>query len=164
MVSSKCTLIISFHEGCSAGKGLEAVFFIVGFFVVAGFLAAVVFLVVLGLDLERAGDFFPTAVSGAGEARGDGRGEDITWRLWIGMTVTWAGKVGKSVERPKAARLYIRRHGTERVASRVRSLWIVDCANFISTHSHPAFPGIQIPTDQMRCATQPCQLRGPIQF
>ncbi len=77
MVSSKCTLIISFHEGWSAGVGLETVFFTVGFFVVVGFLVVVVFLVVLGLDLERAGDFFPTAVSGAGEARGDGGGEDI---------------------------------------------------------------------------------------
>ena len=37
------------------------------------------------------------------------------------MTVASAGKVEKSVGRPNAARLYIRRDGTERVASRVRS-------------------------------------------
>ena len=30
-----------------------------------------------------------------------------------------AGKVEKNVGQPNAARLYIRRHGTERVASRV---------------------------------------------
>lgn len=76
------SLIISFHEGCSGGEDLEAVFFIVGFLTVVDFLAAAVFLVVLGLvareDLERAGDFFPTAeATGLGEARGDGRGEDI---------------------------------------------------------------------------------------
>jgi len=61
---------------------LEVVFFIVGFLTVVDFLAAVDFLVALGLvareDLERAGDFFPTAEATAlGEARGDGRGEDI---------------------------------------------------------------------------------------
>lgn len=82
MVSGRCTLMISFHEGCSTCEDLEAVFFTVGFLVVADFLAAVDFLVVLGLvareDLERAGDFFPTAeATGLGEARGDGRGEDI---------------------------------------------------------------------------------------
>ena len=53
-----------------------------GFLMVVDFLAAVDFLVVLGLDaredLERAGDFFPTEeATGLGEARGDGRGEDI---------------------------------------------------------------------------------------
>ena len=82
MVSSRCTLIISFHEGCSRGAGLEAVFFSVGFLPVVDFLAAVDFLVALGLvtreDLERAGDFFPTEeATGLGEARGDGRGDDI---------------------------------------------------------------------------------------
>ena len=82
MVSSKCTLIISFHEGWSAGDDLGAVFFVVDFLVVVDFLAAVDFLVALGLvtreDLERAGDFFPTAeATGVGEPRGDGRGEDI---------------------------------------------------------------------------------------
>jgi len=61
---------------------LEAVFFIVGFLTVVDFLAAVDFLVTLDLvareDLERAGDFFPTEeAAGLGEARGDGRGEDI---------------------------------------------------------------------------------------
>jgi len=70
-------LIISFHEGCSAGADLET-----DFFTVADLLTGAVFLVALDLvtraDLERAGDFFPTAAaSGAGEARGDGRGEDI---------------------------------------------------------------------------------------
>jgi hypothetical protein len=74
-------LIISFHEGWSRDADLEATFFIVGFFVVAGFLV-VDFFVTLTLapreDLGRAGDFFPAVVaSGAGEARGDGRGEDI---------------------------------------------------------------------------------------
>lgn len=57
-------------------------FFVVGFFTVVDFLAEAAFLVALGLavrdPLERAGDFFVTAAaSGAGEARGDGRGEDI---------------------------------------------------------------------------------------
>jgi hypothetical protein len=75
-------LIISFHEGCSAGADLETDFFTAGFFTVADLLTGAVFLVALDLvtraDLERAGDFFPTAAaSGAGEARGDGRGEDI---------------------------------------------------------------------------------------
>jgi len=75
-------LIISFHEGCSTAADLETGFFAVGFFTVADLLAEVVFLVALGLvkreDLERAGDFFPTAAAtGAGEARGDGRGDDI---------------------------------------------------------------------------------------
>jgi hypothetical protein len=81
MVSSRCTLIISFQEGCSAGADLETDFFTVGFFTVADFLAEVAFLVALDLvtreDLERAGDFLTAAASGAGEARGDGRGEDI---------------------------------------------------------------------------------------
>lgn len=82
MLSSLCTLMISFHEGCSTGEDLETVFFTVGFLAVVDFLAAADLLVALGLvireDLERAGDFFPTAVAtGVGEARGDGRGEDI---------------------------------------------------------------------------------------
>jgi len=81
-VSSECTLMISFHEGCSTGEGLEAAFFNVGFLTVVDFLAAVDLLGALGLvtreDLERAGDFFPTAAAtDLGEARGDGRGEDI---------------------------------------------------------------------------------------
>jgi hypothetical protein len=74
-------LIISFHEGWSAGVDLETDFFTAGFLAVVDLLVGVVFLVALDLvtrdDLERAGDFFPTAASGAGEARGDGRGEDI---------------------------------------------------------------------------------------
>jgi hypothetical protein len=82
MISSRCAVIISFHEGCSGGEDLETVFFTVGFLTVVDFLAAVDFLVALDLvtreDLERAGDFFPTAeATGVGEARGDGRGEDI---------------------------------------------------------------------------------------
>ena len=86
LVSSRCTLIISFHEGCSTVEDLGAVFFTVGFLAVVDFLAAVDLLVALGLlpredlgeALERAGDFFPTAAAtGVGEARGDGRGEDI---------------------------------------------------------------------------------------
>ena len=80
--SCKRTLMISFHEGCSTCEDLGTVFFTVDFLVVADFLAAVDFLVALGLltreDLERAGDFFPTAeATGVGEPRGDGRGEDI---------------------------------------------------------------------------------------
>jgi hypothetical protein len=78
-------LIISFHEGCSTCEdlGAGAAFLTVGFLAVVDFLAAVDFLVALGLvtrdDLERAGDFFPTAeATGAGEPRGDGRGEDIS--------------------------------------------------------------------------------------
>lgn len=82
MLSNLCTLIISFHEGCSTVKDLETIFFTVGFLAVLDFLAGVDLLVALGLvvreDLERAGDFFPTAVAtGVGEARGDGSGEDI---------------------------------------------------------------------------------------
>lgn len=74
-------MIISFHEGWS-DTDLETGFFNVGFFVVADLLVeVVVFLVALDLardDLGRAGDFLPTAAaSGAGEARGDGSGEDI---------------------------------------------------------------------------------------
>ena len=74
-----CTLIISFHEGWSAGADLETDFFTAGFFTGADFLAGAAFLVALDLvtrdDLERDGDFL--AASGAGEARGDGRGDDI---------------------------------------------------------------------------------------
>jgi hypothetical protein len=82
MVSRRCTLIISFHEGWSTAVDLETDFFTAGFLTVADLLVGVVFLVALDLvtreDLERAGDFFPTAASsGAGEASGDGRGEDI---------------------------------------------------------------------------------------
>jgi hypothetical protein len=67
--------MISFQEGWS-GVGLEIDFFIAGFFVVAEALAEVAFLVAPSFavrdDLERAGDFFPSAAaSGAGEARGD---------------------------------------------------------------------------------------------
>jgi hypothetical protein len=74
-------LIISFQEGWSTTADLGAAFFIVGFFIVVGFLVVVLF-GALDLaprdDLGRAGDFFSTAAaSGAGEARGDGRGEDI---------------------------------------------------------------------------------------
>jgi hypothetical protein len=80
MAPSRCTLIISFHEGWSAGAGFETDFFTAGFFTAADFLAGATFLVALGLvtreDLERDGDFFPVD-SGAGEARGDGRGDDI---------------------------------------------------------------------------------------
>jgi len=75
------SLIMSFQEGWSTDADLDAAFFAVGFFVVAGFLV-VVFFGAPDLaprdNLERAGDFFWTeAGSGAGEARGDGRGEDI---------------------------------------------------------------------------------------
>jgi hypothetical protein len=82
IVSSRFTLIISFHEGCSRDEDLETDFFTVGFLAAVGFLAVVDLLVALGLvtreDLERAGDFFPTAAAtDLGEARGDGRGEDI---------------------------------------------------------------------------------------
>jgi hypothetical protein len=82
MAPIRCTLIISFHEGWSAGADLETDFFTAGFFTGADFLAGAAFLVALDLvtrdDLERDGDFFPTAAaSGAGEARGDGRGDDI---------------------------------------------------------------------------------------
>ena len=69
-------MMISFHEGWSIGDDLET-----DFFSAAGFLvvAALVFLVELGLAaLERVEDFFPAEVAtGAGEARGDGRGDDI---------------------------------------------------------------------------------------
>ena len=72
-------MIISFHEGWSAGADLETDFFTAGFFTGADFLAGAAFLVALDLvtrdDLERDGDFL--AASGAGEARGDGRGDDI---------------------------------------------------------------------------------------
>ena len=61
---------------------MGADFFVVDFFTVVDFLAEAAFLVAPGLavrdPLERAGDFFAlAAASGAGEARGDGRGEDI---------------------------------------------------------------------------------------
>ena len=67
---------------------METDFFVVGFFAVVDFLAEAAFLVALGLavrdPLERAGDFFATAVaSGAGEARGDGRGEDIVGMVLV---------------------------------------------------------------------------------
>ena len=68
---------------------METDFFVVGFFaVVADFLAEAAFLVAPGLavrdPLERDGDFFATAVaSGAGEARGDGRGEDIVGMVLV---------------------------------------------------------------------------------
>lgn len=79
MAPIRYTLIISFHDGWSAGADLETDFFTAGFFTGADFLAGAAFLVALDLvtrdDLERDGDFL--AASGAGEARGDGRGDDI---------------------------------------------------------------------------------------
>ena len=79
MAPIRCTLIISFHEGWSAGADLETDFLTAAFFTGADFLAGAAFLVALDLvtrdDLERDGDFL--AASGAGEARGDGRGDDI---------------------------------------------------------------------------------------
>jgi hypothetical protein len=74
-------LIISFQEGWSTAADLEATFFVVVFFVVVDFLGDD-FFVAADLapleDLERTGDFLvPAATSGAGEANGDGRGEDI---------------------------------------------------------------------------------------
>jgi hypothetical protein len=97
---------------------LGADFFVVGFFAVVEALAEAAFLAAPGLairdDLERAGDFFPTAASGAGEARGDGRGEDIAWDDVSAngiRTMVMAGRVGKSLARIKTTRLrlYIRR-------------------------------------------------------
>ena len=92
---------------------MELDFFIAGFFAVAEALAAAAFLVAVDLavrdDLERAGDFFPTAATGAGEARGDGRGEDIAWddvSASSTRTMVAAGRVGK---RTKTTRLYTRR-------------------------------------------------------
>jgi hypothetical protein len=70
--------MISFHEGCSV---------VLAFLVVEGFLVVADFFEVedfFGVDLalrdnlERVADFFWTgSASGAGEARGDGSGEDI---------------------------------------------------------------------------------------
>jgi len=117
---------MSFQEGWSADAALEVDFFIVGFFTVADFLAGVAFLVAPDLatrdDLARAGDFFPMAASGAGEARGEGIGEDIAWVML--ELVAWdddsgGGESWKSVVRTQSrATLYPL---TRRVASRVRS-------------------------------------------
>jgi len=58
---------------------LETDFFVAGFLAVVEALAEAAFLAGLGRDLVRPDAvFFTTAApSGAGEARGDGRGEDI---------------------------------------------------------------------------------------
>jgi hypothetical protein len=74
-------LIISFQEGCSTAD-LEVDFLLKGFLAVADFFFGVedFFGVDLALrdNLERVEDFFwAELASGAGEARGDGRGEDI---------------------------------------------------------------------------------------
>ncbi len=77
---------------------MEADFFIVGFFTVADLLAGVTFLVAPGLAvrdaLERVGDFFAAeAATGAGEARGDGRGDDIAW-VMLALIVETDGSGG----------------------------------------------------------------------
>jgi hypothetical protein len=69
--------MISFHEGCST----DLDFLVDGFLVVADFFGVEDFFGVdlaLRDNLERVEDFFwAEEVSGAGDARGDGRGEDI---------------------------------------------------------------------------------------
>ena len=74
------TLIISFQEGCSTAD-LEVDFLVEDFLAVADFFGVEDFFGVdlaLRDNLERVEDFFwVEPVSGAGEARGDGRGEDI---------------------------------------------------------------------------------------
>jgi hypothetical protein len=69
--------MISFHEGCPTDLG----FLVEGFLTVADFFGAEDFFEVdlaLRDNLERVEDFFwAGSTSGAGEARGDGRGEDI---------------------------------------------------------------------------------------
>ena len=69
--------MISFHEGCPTDLG----FLVEGFLVVADFFGAEDFFEVdfaLRDNLERVEDFFwADSATGAGEARGDGRGEDI---------------------------------------------------------------------------------------
>ena len=74
------TLIISFQEGCSTAD-LEADFLVEGFLAVADFLGVEDFFGVdlaLRDNLERVEDFFRAEPdSGAGEASGDGSGEDI---------------------------------------------------------------------------------------
>jgi hypothetical protein len=72
-------VIISFHEGCSVDLDFLAV---EGFLVVADFFEVEDFFAGVDLalrdNLERVEDFFWTgSASGAGEAKGDGSGEDI---------------------------------------------------------------------------------------
>jgi len=73
---------------------LEPDFFVVGFFTVVDFLAGAAFLAAASLavrdPLERVGDFF---ASGAGEARGDGRGEDIVG-MELAVVVFWTMVAG----------------------------------------------------------------------
>jgi hypothetical protein len=78
------SLIISFQDGCSTAD-LEVDFLAEGFLAVADFFGVEDFFGVdffgdlaLRDNLERVEDFFwAEAGAGAGEARGDGRGEDI---------------------------------------------------------------------------------------
>jgi len=74
------SLIMSFQEGCSTAD-LEVDFLVEGFLTVADFFGVEDFFGVdlaLRDNLERVEDFFwAEAASGAGEARGDGSGEDI---------------------------------------------------------------------------------------
>lgn len=77
---------------------MELDFFAVGFFTVVDFLVDAAFLVARVLavrdPLERVGDFFATAAaSGAGEARGDGRGEDIVG-MELAVVVFWTMVAG----------------------------------------------------------------------
>ena len=73
-------MIISFQEGCSTAA-LEVDFLVEAFLAVADFFGVVDFFGVdlaLRDNLERVEDFLRAEVaSGAGEARGDGIGEDI---------------------------------------------------------------------------------------
>jgi len=86
---------------------LETDFFIVGFFTVADLLAGVAFLVAPGLavrdDFERAGDFLAAEVAtGAGEARGDGRGDDIAWVMLALIVEDDGSGGGESCKEPCA--------------------------------------------------------------
>jgi len=108
----KCTLMISFQEGWS-GIDLETDFFVAGFLAVVEALAEAAFFVVLGRDLVRPDEvFFATAaLSGAGEARGDGRGEDIVYvdgSAYSIRTMVAAERVRERLARTKTTRLYIR--------------------------------------------------------
>ena len=132
---------------------METDFFVVGFFaVVVDFLAEAAFLVAPGLavrdPLERDGDFFATAVaSGAGEARGDGRGEDIVgMELAVVVENDGGGDKESCIRALRAPRPrdFISVDGTERVASRVRSscgsCCLLIAKPYLHPHSHRPFP------------------------
>lgn len=94
--------MISFHEGCST----DLDFLVEGFLVVADFFEVEDFFGVdlaLRDNLERVEDFFcADSAAGAGEARGDGSGEDIG----LGGCCWWRVEMERALRVQRAGQLY----------------------------------------------------------